>query len=718
MEAPIILKKTCLSVILFLCSALVYAQTADEYITKGNEASDKEEYDLAINLYSQAINKEPSRAAYFNRGRALFYKQQFDSAIADFGRALNLDPNQLNSYFFRGIVYSQKNQYEPAIADFTQALRINPQYKDAIFQRGQAYLLSNQFKLAIDDLTTFILIDPKNTDGYIYRGLAYKEDNNYDYAIRDFGQALLLDPKSTYAYDCKGNTYKDAGMYAEAVEFFKKAIALDEKYAAAYINVMEPLARLGQFDDAANYYKTYTNKGLTSYIDEETNTTYYFRFYIKAIIAVSEKKYKECLDLIGEGEKRYTGKNDAGRVQKNNLAAMLSLKGYALEQLGRFDEAKQTYEQAILINSEQIEVSAALANLEKKIAQKSLTDRIPPLIELITPEVTRNFSIEEDNPVTQIVGKARDESGIATVQINGKDADKVEEDGLFISHLTLKPGQNSFVVSAVDKQGNKSETNFIINGSLAVKGKAQNVDIPLVADVTSKYYAILIAEKDYIDGTIPDLQNPVKDARELKDIIETRYNFEEGNIDTLFNRTRDDIMQVIVQRCNTLTKNDNLLIFYAGHGTAVKDKYGDVDGYWIPVSAKKGLTSSYISAEDINKALKQSQAKHILLIADACYSGAFTRDIGKAAPKSIQKQYKVPSRKIMASGNLEPVPDNSKFLYHLKKALKENSEKYVSAKKLFDSFYDAILNNSDNLPQYAAIKNVGDEGGEFVFIRK
>ncbi|MDB5012426.1 MAG: Peptidase [Daejeonella sp.] len=177
-------------------------------------------------------------------------------------------------------------------------------------------------------------------------------------------------------------------------------------------------------------------------------------------------------------------------------------------------------------------------------------------------------------------------------------------------------------------------------------------------------------------------------------------------------------MQALVLKSNSLTDNDNLLIFYAGHGIAEKDKFGDVDGYWIPSSAKKGLNASYISSDDINKALKRSNSKHILVIADACFSGAFTRALSSDASIGIQKQFSVPSRKIMASGNLEPVPDNSKFVYYLKKNLKENTQKYLTAKKLFDSFYEAILNNSDTSPQYAAIKNVGDEGGEFVFIKK
>jgi uncharacterized caspase-like protein len=116
----------------------------------------------------------------------------------------------------------------------------------------------------------------------------------------------------------------------------------------------------------------------------------------------------------------------------------------------------------------------------------------------------------------------------------------------------------------------------------------------------------------------------VKDAKELRSILQSTYTFNPKNIDTLFNSSREDIMMTLIKKCGSLTENDNLLIFYAGHGIAEKDKFGDVDGYWIPSSARKGNNSTYISSDDINKALKRSNSKHILVVADACFSGAFT----------------------------------------------------------------------------------------------
>ena len=41
-----------------------------------------------------------------------------------------------------------------------------------------------------------------------------------------------------------------------------------------------------------------------------------------------------------------------------------------------------------------------------------------------------------------------------------------------------------------------------------------------------------------------------------------------------------------------------------------------------------------------------------------------------------------------------------------------------AAEELFSSFKIAVLNNSPNIPQYGEIKDTGDEGGDFIFIKK
>jgi hypothetical protein len=58
------------------------------------------------------------------------------------------------------------------------------------------------------------------------------------------------------------------------------------------------------------------------------------------------------------------------------------------------------------------------------------------------------------------------------------------------------------------------------------------------------------------------------------------------------------------------------------------------------------------------------------------------------------------------------------FFKFLVDRLESNQEKYMSASELFMSLEMAVANNSPNAPQYGVIQNVGDQGGDFIFIRK
>lgn len=118
--------------------------------------------------------------------------------------------------------------------------------------------------------------------------------------------------------------------------------------------------------------------------------------------------------------------------------------------------------------------------------------------------------------------------------------------------------------------------------------------------------------------------------------------------------------------------------------------------------------------------LKQIHSKHTLLITDACFAGSiFKTRSGFAQPeKAYEVLYDLTSRKAMTSGTLTEVPDRSSFTRYLIQRLNENDDIYLSSWELFNSFRIAVINNSDALPQYGEIQNVGDEGGDFIFLKK
>jgi hypothetical protein len=80
--------------------------------------------------------------------------------------------------------------------------------------------------------------------------------------------------------------------------------------------------------------------------------------------------------------------------------------------------------------------------------------------------------------------------------------------------------------------------------------------------------------------------------------------------------------------------------------------------------------------------------------------------------------YKTKSRRAITSGNLTTVPDQSVFCDYLIKRLTENPEKFLSSQLLFSSLKLAVINNSLTIPQEGVINDAGDEGGDFIFIRK
>lgn len=346
----------------------------------------------------------------------------------------------------------------------------------------------------------------------------------------------------------------------------------------------------------------------------------------------------------------------------------------------------------------------------------------PPVVVITEPDVDlkRGFKIVKVKKIP-VRGKATDKDGIYEVLINGVDA-TIQEDGTFYANVPLKIGDNDLVVKATDiKQASSTKTFRIkrkspdvdTNTNVVVK-KEEKLDVGF-----GKYYALLIGVSDYNDASnVPDLEGlPTKDAKDLKDVLVSNYSFDEENIVLLNNSpTENQILREFVKLKKKITNKDNLLIFFAGHG--IYDEATET-GSWLPSDADPEYGLNLISNSTIKDYIKGINSKHTLLISDACFSGSiFKTRSYKTAPKSITRKFELPSRKAITSGTLKTVPNKSVFLKYLIDRLRNNNEQYLTARKIFDRIEEPVMNNSKNVPQYGTIQEVGDEGGDFVFIRK
>jgi len=313
-----------------------------------------------------------------------------------------------------------------------------------------------------------------------------------------------------------------------------------------------------------------------------------------------------------------------------------------------------------------------------------------------------------------IKGKVIDPNGVTQLIVNGKEA-FVSDEGDFFVKIQLNEGENVLKFKTEDILGNQTNQNFTIhkgNYQPVVDAKEDNIE------KAGLYYALLIGVSEYTDPSIIDLNGePVKDAKSLSDVLINQYTFNTENVSILENPEREDVIRKFDELNNKLNSNDNLLIFYAGHG--YYDENDEV-GYWLPSDAEIDYTSKWIYNNVIVANIKRINSKHTMLISDACFSGSIfkTRKLSKEAGIAYQKKYELKSRNALTSGTLKTVPNKSVFIKYLLDRLSNNKQKYLSASELFLEIEVPISNNSPNLPQFGDIQNVGDEGGDFIFIKR
>lgn len=210
------------------------------------------------------------------------------------------------------------------------------------------------------------------------------------------------------------------------------------------------------------------------------------------------------------------------------------------------------------------------------------------------------------------------------------------------------------------------------------------------------------------------LNNAVKDIRDITRILTDRYQFESDHLITLTDdeATEDNIRKKLLEVKKTITSNDNLVVYFSGHG------YYDPEideGYWVPANARKDNPSDYISNSDVLKWIRAIKTHHTLVIVDSCFSGTL---VSQSRSEVLSEKY--PSSRIFASGRKELVDDgtpgmNSPFAKAILSRLSYNTDRVMRASELIQNVTKTVESHGGQAPIEGRIKDAGDEGGEFVF---
>ena len=469
-------------------------------------------------------------------------------------------------------------------------------------------------------------------------------------------------------------------------------------------------------------------------------------------LQVSELQTREVVNEseVSKAQSKLTRLEQEVAAQREQLIASSDYKqqaSLATAELSALERELNTTRQQNLEQRNRIQdLERDVANKRALLPRPEPTERqvttvaAGPLIEIIEPPVTimrGAFALPMPGSASdvELIGRVRPADKVISFKVNGV-RNEINANGIF-SYLANIEKSSEVRLTAVDDVGERAELNLSLVGDTAVA--AANRGAPstsaLVESVTESidlsgiefgnYHALIIGNQDY--DQMGDLRTSVNDAIELERVLRVKYGFA---TELLQNADRFDILAALNRKRDELTEEDNLLIYFAGHGELANGK-----GYWLPTDAEPGSTDNWISSVSVTDLVDSMDAKHVMIVADSCYSGTMSRSsvprLRKDMPAAQKAQWyqnvsgsKV--RTVLTSGGVRPVIDGLPDSRHsiFAEAFIEvlsSSDGVVEAYDLFASVQEKVRNSAASIgleqdPRYSPIQFAGHESGEFLFV--
>jgi uncharacterized caspase-like protein len=349
-------------------------------------------------------------------------------------------------------------------------------------------------------------------------------------------------------------------------------------------------------------------------------------------------------------------------------------------------------------------------------------------IAIISPALKRGAAAVEERSFT-LVARYTGNAKVFKAIVDGDIVD-VDGNGQFRKEITDTGGKLALSIRVL-------APDLTTLAATSLKLREADEVAPIVS-AAGRRVALVIANDTYQNAAFPSLKTPLADAKAVADLLTGKYGFvtslKDGKAPLelfLTNATKAQIQQTLFELRRRLTAEDQLLVYYAGHG----ESDPELGAYWVPVDGLPKEDFTWLAADEITRELKRMNALSVLVISDSCYAGGLSRGAADEAPPAavdargrwLAKAARLKSRQLMASGGNEPVSDSggsghSVFAKALIDALGTMPEKTFTASELFEQkVKPAVIAAANALsegqtPGYHRIGRAGDEpGSEFIF---
>ena len=494
--------------------------------------------------------------------------------------------------------------------------------------------------------------------------------------------------------------YADLGTKAlnakdnyKAIEYFDQAIALGKADYTVYNN--RGWAK----------YLTYQCEGALSDVEESLRLKQMdYNLHTKGSILSCLGRYREAITWFDKAMAVHVRTNDINDLD------YFSYRAEARNHVGDYEGAKEDILEAIKLDPGNKMHPKLLAEINSK-----LTANASPVISWDFPSEAEYVSTKQ---VVELSGCIKSGGTLKGkwVSLNGTLVTAQTKD------LTVEENCNMYIKSPVSLQQGKNEVFFYVETNEGQKGSSIKKTIyykPVVAKDNN--YALLIANEKYNDPSINPLYDPSNptfgpygDAQKLKEALTSKYGYSDDNVVIMHNATKSAIVQKL-QYFKFISPNSNFLLMYSGHG----DTLGRT-GFWLPADARIKQRETYFSNGELLDYLSNINAKHTLLMVDACFSGSIILNGSKSA-ETLECNIADQSRSFQAltSGANTRVANSSIFMNTILQLLNSSSS-CVTSEKLYFLLKQNFLTQgfTAQSPQYGLLKTDQiQEGGHFTFFK-
>jgi len=232
-------------------------------------------------------------------------------------------------------------------------------------------------------------------------------------------------------------------------------------------------------------------------------------------------------------------------------------------------------------------------------------DFIPPTLTITSPAP----GTTTDSPTITVTGTATDESGIASVTVNGVLASGAADWSTWSAEVTLAAeGENTITAVATDGAGLTTTKTVTVTYSNPVEK-----------------YAILVGIDDY-PGEEKDLSASVASMNAIYDLLTIRYEFQEENVFRFTDSSAKEMpifyaLEDIVEE-EQIDSNDIFVFYFSGHGGV------NLSGNeYLYLNDSESDSRFYDCELDlVAKYLRKYYEPTVIMILDSCYSGGMAEE--------------------------------------------------------------------------------------------